>query len=55
MRVLVVEDEPRMRELPRRALTEDGYAVDVVTDGPQALGGHRVLRAVVSRRTRKRF
>ncbi|MEV0408284.1 response regulator transcription factor [Actinoallomurus sp. NPDC050550] len=37
MRVLVVEDEPKMRMLLRRALTEEGYAVDVAADGPQAL------------------
>lgn len=38
MRVLVVEDEPKMRGLLQRALTEEGYAVDVAADGPQALG-----------------
>ncbi|WEB44498.1 response regulator transcription factor [Streptomyces yunnanensis] len=37
MRILVVEDEPKMRDLLRRALTEEGYAVDVAADGPQAL------------------
>jgi two-component system OmpR family response regulator len=37
MRVLVVEDEPKMRALLRRALTEEGYAVDVAADGPQAV------------------
>lgn len=37
MRVLVVEDEPKMRALLRRALTEEGYAVDVAADGPAAL------------------
>ena len=33
MRVLVVEDEPKMAGLLRRGLTEEGYAVDVVGDG----------------------
>ncbi|QHC24880.1 response regulator transcription factor [Streptomyces sp. GS7] len=37
MRILVVEDEPKMRGLLRRALTEEGYAVDVAADGLQAL------------------
>ncbi|WP_204078990.1 response regulator transcription factor [Mycobacterium riyadhense] len=33
MRVLVVEDEPKMARLLRRSLVEEGYAVDVVSDG----------------------
>ena len=33
MRVLVVEDEPRMAGLLRRALVEEGYAVDVAVAG----------------------
>jgi len=37
MRVLVVEDEERMADLLRRALEEEGYAVDVATDGPEGL------------------
>ncbi|WP_438489944.1 response regulator transcription factor [Streptomyces sp. S186] len=37
MRILVVEDEPKMRALLRRALVEEGYAVDAAADGPQAL------------------
>lgn len=37
MRVLVVEDAPRMAALVKRGLTEDGYAVDVVMDGPEAV------------------
>ena len=37
MRILVVEDEPKMRALLRRALTEESYAVDVAADGRQAL------------------
>src|ERR1700681_2578594 len=36
MRVLVVEDDPRMAGLLRRALRESGYAVDVVGDGNEA-------------------
>ena len=43
-RILVVEDEPKMRALLRRALAEEGYAVDVAADGPQAL----TLAAAVS-------
>src|SRR5262245_45987805 len=37
MRVLVAEDDPRMAGLLRRGLTEDGYAVDVVGDGTEAV------------------
>ncbi|MFD7065876.1 response regulator transcription factor [Streptomyces sp. NPDC059913] len=37
MRVLVVEDEVRTAELLRRGLTEEGYAVDVAADGPEAV------------------
>ncbi|MGQ4600016.1 response regulator [Nocardia sp. R6R-6] len=37
MRVLVVEDEPRMASLLRRSLSEDGYAVDVAADGVAGL------------------
>jgi two-component system OmpR family response regulator len=37
MRVLVAEDDTRMAGLLRRGLTEDGYAVDVVGDGPEAV------------------
>jgi two-component system OmpR family response regulator len=37
MRVLVVEDEERMADLLRRSLEEEGYAVDVVFDGPTGL------------------
>ncbi|NQE91393.1 response regulator transcription factor [Nocardia terpenica] len=33
MRILVVEDEPTMAELLRRSLIEEGYAVDITTDG----------------------
>jgi two-component system OmpR family response regulator len=34
MRVLVIEDEPKMAGLLRRSLVEDGYAVDIAADGP---------------------
>jgi two-component system OmpR family response regulator len=37
MRVLVVEDEPRMSAMLQRGLAEDGYAVDVSTDGLEAV------------------
>jgi two-component system OmpR family response regulator len=34
MRVLVVEDQPRMARLLKRGLEEEGHAVDLVADGP---------------------
>jgi two-component system OmpR family response regulator len=37
MRVLVAEDNARMARLLRRGLEENGYAVDVVGDGPEAV------------------
>lgn len=37
MRILVVEDEPKMAKLLRRGLTEEGYAVDVANKGDDAL------------------
>ncbi len=37
MRVLVVEDEPRMASVIRRALTREGLATDVAPDGEQGL------------------
>jgi len=37
MRVLVVEDETRIAEFVERGLTEQGYAVDVASDGDDAL------------------
>jgi two-component system cell cycle sensor histidine kinase/response regulator CckA len=36
-RILVVEDEPMLRDLARRALARKGYDVVVVTDGASAL------------------
>jgi two-component system OmpR family response regulator len=37
MRVLVIEDEVRMARLIKRALEEEGHAVDVARDGPDGL------------------
>ncbi len=37
MRILVVEDEPKMAGLLRRGLTEEGYAVDVAATGDDAV------------------
>jgi two-component system, OmpR family, response regulator len=37
MRLLVVEDEPRMSSLLRRGFGENGYAVDVAANGADAL------------------
>lgn len=37
MRLLVAEDEPRMAELLRRGLREEGYSVDIATGGTDAL------------------
>ncbi|MFC5501128.1 response regulator transcription factor [Lysinimonas soli] len=37
MRVLVVDDEPEMAALLSRGLVGEGYAVDVATDGIQAM------------------
>ena len=36
-RLLVVDDEPALRESLARALTAEGYAVDTAADGTQAL------------------
>ena len=37
MRVLVVEDEPRMARLIRQGLEEDAYAVDLIDNGADVL------------------
>jgi len=37
MRVLVVEDDPRMAGILKRGLEEEAYAVDVVAEGPEAV------------------
>ena len=38
MRVLLVEDEPRIADFVANGLTEHGYSVDVASDGEEALG-----------------
>lgn len=38
MRILVVEDEPRLASLLNRGLTEEGFAVVAAYDGEEALG-----------------
>lgn len=38
VRILVAEDDPRLRSVLERALKENGYAVDSVADGQEALG-----------------
>jgi two-component system response regulator MprA len=49
VRVLVVEDDPAVRESVRRALELKGYRVETVADGPQALAAARAseLDAIV--------
>jgi len=37
MRILIVEDEPKMAALLRRGFAEEGHAADVAGDGEQAL------------------
>ena len=37
MRVLVVEDEPKMANVIRRSLTKEGLAADVATRGEEGL------------------
>ena len=37
MRVLLVEDEPKIADFVQRGLTEEGYAVDVADDGEEGL------------------
>jgi DNA-binding response OmpR family regulator len=41
MRILLVEDDPRMRALVRRGLAEQGHAVEVAGTGPAALDAAR--------------
>jgi two-component system OmpR family response regulator len=41
MRVLVVEDEPRLAKALQRGLAAEGYAVDLVADGPTGLEAAR--------------
>ena len=49
MRVLVVEDDSKMADLLRRALSREGYSVDVATTGDEALwaAGENPYDAVV--------
>jgi two-component system OmpR family response regulator len=42
-RVLVVEDDPRVRDMLRRGLAEDGYTIDVAGDGIEGLDRARVV------------
>jgi two-component system OmpR family response regulator len=44
MRLLVVEDEPKMARLLERGLREEGHATDVVTHGEDALWMARATR-----------
>ena len=37
MRVLLVEDEPKIADFVQRGLSEEGYAVDVAADGEEGL------------------
>ena len=37
MRILIVEDDTRLADVVRRAMSEAGYAADVAHDGPAAL------------------
>ena len=37
MRILLVEDEPRAAQMLARGLREQSYAVDVTSDGDEAL------------------
>ena len=41
MRVLVVEDEPRLARALQRGLVAEGYAVDLAADGPSGLEAAR--------------
>lgn len=43
MRVLVVEDQANLSSYLKRALTEQGYAVDIAHDGQEALEWTRVV------------
>jgi two-component system OmpR family response regulator len=49
MRLLVVEDEPKMAALLRRGLEEEGFAVDLAGEGEEALwrGGATEYDAIV--------
>ena len=49
MRILVVEDEPKVAGFIKKGLQEEGYAVDVANDGAEGLGmvGMNVYDAIV--------
>src|SRR5690349_20527707 len=44
MRVLVVEDEPRLARALQRGLAAEGYVVDLAADGPTGLEAARSVR-----------
>ncbi|MCB0092233.1 MAG: response regulator transcription factor [Caldilineaceae bacterium] len=44
MRVLIVEDQPNVSSYLKRALQEQGYAVDLAHDGQEALAWAEVVR-----------
>lgn len=44
MRVLIVEDQPNIATYVKRALEEQGYAVDLAANGPEALGWAAVVK-----------
>jgi len=48
MRLLVAEDDPGLREVLARGLRENGYAVDAVPDGQQAISFLRVYEYEVA-------
>jgi DNA-binding response OmpR family regulator len=37
MRILVIEDEPKMAKILKKALRQESYAVDIATDGEEGL------------------
>jgi len=43
VRVLVVEDEPKVADFIRRGLEQEGFAVDLLTDGREAAGHAAVV------------
>ena len=51
MRVLVVEDEPDLRDALSKGLRREGYAVDTVGDGPSAVARGTALSTRSPERT----
>ena len=49
-KVLVVDDEPSIREVTQKTLERHGYQVLLAGDGPEALAVHPTASATVSRR-----